>query len=80
MSDSEEEVIEKQFKVVLLGDPQIGKTALASRYCKGTFSKQYGPTVGVDFCLKRTVLPGPRHVALKVSARVLALSHWRQNV
>ncbi len=28
--------------------------------------RQYSPTVGVEFYLKRTVLPGPRNVALKV--------------
>ncbi len=67
MSDSEEEVAEKQFKLLLVGDPQSGKTAIANRYSKETFSKQYAPTVGVEFYLKRTVLPGPRHVALKVS-------------
>ncbi len=66
MSDSEEEISEKQFKMVLLGDPQSGKTSIATRYAEDKFTKQYAPTVGVEFYLKRTVLPGPRNVALKV--------------
>ena len=66
MSDSEEEIIEKQFKVVLIGDPSVGKTQIASKYAHDTFTKQYAPTVGVEFYLKRTVLQGPRHVAIKV--------------
>ena len=67
MSDSEEEeAIEKQFKVVLLGDPQSGKSSISSRYAKESFTKIYNPTVGVEFYLKRIVLPGPRNVAVKL--------------
>lgn len=36
------------------------------RYASDTYVKQFTPTVGVEFYLKRTILPGPRHVALKV--------------
>jgi GTPase SAR1 family protein len=31
MSDSEEEGTERQLKLVLLGEPQVGKTAIAQR-------------------------------------------------
>lgn len=67
MSDSEEEISERQFKVVLIGDPETGKTSMATRYAQESFTKQYAPTVGVEFYLKRTVLPGQRNVALKVN-------------
>lgn len=95
MSDSEEEITERQFKIALVGDPEVGKTSIATRYASGikvisclenytfsrsgivsnqrclwfsdTYVKQFTPTVGVEFYLKRTILPGPRHVTLKVT-------------
>jgi len=66
MSDSEEEGAERQFKLVILGDPQVGKTAIAQRYATNQYSKQYHPTTGVEFYLKRTTLPGQRNLALKL--------------
>jgi GTPase SAR1 family protein len=71
MSDSEDEIIEKQFKICLIGDSQVGKTSIATRYATESFGK-YPPTVGVEFYLKRTVLPGPRHATLKVSYKGVA--------
>jgi len=66
MSDSEEEAAERQFKLVLLGEPQAGKTSIAQRYATNQFTKQYQPTTGVEFYLKRTTLPGQRNLALKL--------------
>jgi Ras-related protein Rab-28 len=72
MSDSEEEITEKQFKFVLLGDSQTGKSSIATKYAQETFSKQYNPTVGVEFFLKRTTLPGPRNISIKVHHMVMS--------
>ena len=66
MSDSEDEITERQFKICLIGDTQAGKTSIASRYATDNFGK-FPSTVGVEFYLKRTVLPGPRHITLKVT-------------
>ena len=102
MSDSEDEVTERQFKVCeiyfdqysllqrnytngrvlyhlftstypfvilkicLIGNSQVGKTSIVTRYTSDTFSKNCFQTVGVEFYLKRTVLQGNRHVTLKV--------------
>jgi GTPase SAR1 family protein len=35
MSDSEEEIAERQFKIALVGDPETGKTSIATRYASG---------------------------------------------
>ena len=40
MSDSDEEVAERQFKMVIIGDPQVGKTSMVTRYAKEMFTKQ----------------------------------------
>ncbi|QQP32382.1 Uncharacterized protein FKW44_024304 [Caligus rogercresseyi] len=68
MSDSEEETAsEKQYKVILLGDSGSGKSSLALKYSKDKFSKQYKPTSGVEFYLKRAaVTSGGKHITLKV--------------
>ena len=66
MSDSEEETAEKQYKIVLVGDKQVGKTAIASRYATNVFSKNYSPTTGVDFYLKRTTVAASKNCALKL--------------
>jgi Ras-related protein Rab-28 len=39
---------------------------LYARYATNQFSKQYHPTTGVEFYLKRTTLPGQRNLALKL--------------
>ena len=65
MSDSEEEGGERQVKVVL-GDTQAGKTAITQRYNTNNFSKQYQPTTGFEFYLKRTTLEGSKDLAFKL--------------
>jgi len=43
---------EKLFKVIIIGDPTVGKTAFVKRYVQNAFTRQYKGTVGVDFALK----------------------------
>ncbi|KAL5017565.1 hypothetical protein ScPMuIL_007154 [Solemya velum] len=66
MSDSEDETPDRQLKIVVLGDGASGKTSLATRYSQEQFGKQYKQTIGLDFFLKRIVLPGNINVALQV--------------
>ena len=39
------------FRICLLGDAGVGKTALLSRFCDNTFKENYNNTIGVDFRL-----------------------------
>ncbi|KAM9382102.1 ras-related protein Rab-28 isoform 1-T1 [Phaethornis superciliosus] len=67
MSDSEEEEsLDRQLKLVVLGDGTTGKTSLATRFAQETFGKQYKQTLGLDFFLKRIMLPGNLNVTLQV--------------
>ncbi|XP_053562583.1 ras-related protein Rab-7L1 isoform X2 [Bombina bombina] len=40
------------FKVLVVGDAQVGKTSLLHRYVYDVFCKEYKMTIGVDFALK----------------------------
>ena len=60
MADSDDEgpTKEHQLKVVLVGDGTAGKTSIITRFCQNNFDKTYNQTIGIDFFLKRIMLPG----------------------
>lgn len=41
-----------RIKIILLGNGSVGKTSLATRFAKNTFSEKYQPSIGVDFMIK----------------------------
>ena len=43
---------EKLFKVIIIGDPGVGKTSFIRRYVSNNFRADYKATIGVDFALK----------------------------
>jgi len=66
MEDSDDEPEQLQYKVILLGDGAVGKTSIAMRFTEDHFAKAYKQTIGLDFFIKRLVLPGEVHVALQI--------------
>ncbi|MBD3202147.1 MAG: hypothetical protein GF316_19190, partial [Candidatus Lokiarchaeota archaeon] len=36
------------YKIIVIGDPSVGKTSLLTRFATHKFEKQYIPTVGVN--------------------------------
>ena len=44
------------FKIVLVGEPGVGKTHLLARYTKGELPKNIVPTIGVEFATKTVEL------------------------
>lgn len=45
-------------KVVVLGEPSVGKSSLIRRFSEDKFDVSYAPTIGTDFILKMVELPG----------------------
>ena len=54
------------FRICLLGDSNVGKTSLLTRFCDCTFKESYNNTIGVDF----------RIVTLKYKDLVIKLHIW----
>jgi small GTP-binding protein len=53
----------KIYKIVLLGDGAVGKTALRHRYLGDAFQQSYSMTIGADFAVKRVNIDGMEIVA-----------------
>jgi small GTP-binding protein len=47
-------------KIVLVGDPEVGKSSLLSRFCDDIFVEDLAATVGIDFRIQTIVLSGKR--------------------
>lgn len=46
-----------RFKIVMLGDGAVGKTALTLRFTEDHFDSDYKRTIGSDFAVKRLAVP-----------------------
>ncbi|PSN38243.1 Ras-related protein Rab-7L1 [Blattella germanica] len=57
---------EKLFKVIIIGDPTVGKTSFIQRYIQNSFKKDYKGTVGVDFALKMVKWSNTQNVKLQL--------------
>ncbi|XP_043093874.1 EF-hand calcium-binding domain-containing protein 4B [Puntigrus tetrazona] len=56
---------QRLFKVILVGNSSVGKTALLRRFCDGQFHSSTAATVGIDYSV-RTLNLGDSHVALQL--------------
>ncbi|XP_054712807.1 ras-related protein Rab-28-like [Uloborus diversus] len=57
---------EKQFKFLLIGNEAVGKTCIALRFSQDKFDKLYKQTIGVDFFIRRIMLPGGFNVTIQL--------------
>ena len=48
---------EYRYKIVMLGDGAVGKTAMTTRFTQNFFDEDYKRTIGSDFAIKRLEIP-----------------------
>ncbi|XP_048580908.1 myosin-6 isoform X3 [Nematostella vectensis] len=58
MSNVDERVPERMFKIVLAGDAAVGKSSFILRLCRNRFHSALNSTLGVDFQMKTLVVDG----------------------
>ena len=51
-ASAEEEITNLKFKIILLGDLSVGKSAICTQLCKSFFVQSYRETYGCDFYSK----------------------------
>nr|XP_039264389.1 ras-related protein Rab-7L1-like [Styela clava] len=54
------------YKVLLIGDPAVGKTCFVHRFVNNTFQENYKATLGVDFALKTLKLEDGNSLKLQI--------------
>ena len=59
---------ESIYKVIVIGDPAVGKTSLLTKFAKNQFEEKYLPTVGVN------IVKEP--IELKESNATINLMFW----
>ncbi|MFX0134864.1 MAG: Rab family GTPase [Candidatus Hodarchaeota archaeon] len=55
-----------RFKVIVVGDPAVGKTTLILRFVDRAFKKLYVPTIGVQTSTKLVKLGGPQEIFIEL--------------
>lgn len=57
----------REFKIIIIGEPYVGKTCLSYRFCEGKFLPNPEATIGVDFRERTVDVDGEK---IKVSRRM----------
>lgn len=53
-----DETFDYLFKIVLIGDADVGKTCVVQRFKAGTYVEKHASTIGVDFTMKTLQIDG----------------------
>ncbi|XP_077122791.1 ras-related protein Rab-19 [Ranitomeya variabilis] len=57
---AEEDPFDFLFKIILIGDSNVGKTCVVQRFQSGVFSDKHQNTIGVDFTVKSLNIEGKK--------------------
>nr|XP_002122173.1 ras-related protein Rab-43-like [Ciona intestinalis] len=58
MNKEDNENYDFLFKIILIGDPGVGKTCIVQRFKSGLWLESQSSTIGVDFCMKSCHVDG----------------------
>ena len=68
--DNTEQIVDNQydltFKIIVIGDPGVGKSCLTGRAVKDKFDSQYAPTIGFEFLT----------YSVKIQDKIIKLQIW----
>ena len=85
MKNPHEEQYDFLYKIVLVGDMNVGKTFILSRYIKGQLPKSSGPTIGVEFATKTVKLDSGNTIKAQIwdtagqeRYRAITTAHYRR--
>lgn len=85
MKSPQEEQYDFLYKVVLVGDMNVGKTYLLARYVKNQLPQSTGPTIGVEFATKTVELESGKTIKAQIwdtagqeRYRAITTAHYRR--
>ena len=55
-----------KIKVIIIGDPGVGKTSLVKKFVSGRFSKDYKASIGTNMFIKNIILDSDKEVLLHI--------------
>ena len=68
--ENKEQIVDNQydltFKIIVIGDPGVGKSCLTGRAVKDKFDSQYAPTIGFEFLT----------YSVKIQDKIIKLQIW----
>ena len=53
-------------KIIIVGEPAVGKTSLVKKFVSGRFSKDYRSSIGTNIFTKKITLEDNKHVILQL--------------
>lgn len=72
ISPPEDDPFDFLFKIILIGDSNVGKTCVVQRFQSGVFSDKHQNTIGVDFSVRSLNIEGKK-VKVKKRQNIVAL-------